>query len=170
MVDLSSTTGVFAMEQEVKVIKSAQCPSVSGKSKLTYEFGLKEEGGVQFRITRNSGGGMFGKDWVPMSEVIKVLKDPLNQEAIGAFAFRQIFEGKSINTQSFLLAALKNEEVVTVHPTTRRAYQVFDVAAFEERINGLIEGKQVGSSKGADVPNKRPVLKVPVKKTEVSAE
>lgn len=150
------------MEQEVKVIKSAQCPSSSGKSKLTYEFGLSDEGAVLFRIKHNSGGGMFAKGWVPMLEVLKVLRDPAHQESIGSMAFAKIFEGRSVNTKIFLLAALKNEGVIIVHPTTRRAYKVFEVEAFEDRINALsVGGPVVG--KEPEALGKKPLLKLPKK-------
>lgn len=106
---------------------------------------------------------MYGKDWVPMKDVLDVLKDPANADTIAARAFRLVFLGKSINTQSFLLAALRNEGVVIVHPDKPRAYKVSELQVFEERMNAL--GSASTSAEGVvgespAKPDKRPVLKL----------
>lgn len=147
---------------EVVVVRTSSCPSVSGKSTITYQFGVVGEGHLKFRITGNSGGGMFGKDWVPMVETIAILKAPENQEEIRAHAFRQLFLGRSINTQSFLLAALRHEGVVVVHPTKPRAYQVFEVKNFEDRMAtlGSASPEVIAEVISAPAkPNKKQVLK-----------
>lgn len=148
--------------KEVRVVRSTRCPSVSGQSTIGYDFG-ECEGNPMFRVTFNSGGGMYGKDWVPMKDVLDVLKDPANADTIAARAFRLVFLGKSINTQSFLLAALRNEGVVIVHPDKPRAYKVSELQVFEERMNAL--GSASTSAEGVvgespAKPDKRPVLKL----------
>ena len=127
------------MEEEVRVVKSVICDSVSGKSKLTYELGVLDGKDLQFRITKNSGGGMFCKDWVSMAAVIEVLSDPSVKEGIAATAFKSIFAGRSVNTQSFLLAALKGEGVVQAHSVKPRGYEVVDADAFRARMQALID-------------------------------
>jgi hypothetical protein len=42
------------------VLKTGSCPSLTGASTLTYEIGTDADG-IVFRITGNSGGGVFGK-------------------------------------------------------------------------------------------------------------
>ena len=137
---------------EVKVVQASTCASVSGRSTITYEFGVNPGGQVMFRITANTGGGMFGKDWVVVSALIKILRAQTNQEEIRAVAFRPLFEGKSINTQSFLLAALLSKKVIVAHATKPRGYQVVDVDDFEDRLNELCGGvasKKSGRAKKA---------------------
>jgi len=56
------------------VLKTGSCPSLTGASTLTYEIGTGAEGLV-FRITGNSGGGLFGKEWVPWSALQPVLEN-----------------------------------------------------------------------------------------------
>ena len=121
----------------VQVVQSSTCETVSGRSTITYEFGVNPERQAMFRITSNTGGGMFGRDWVVVSALIEILRAPTNAEEIRAVAFRPLFEGKSINTQSFLLAALLSEKVVVAHATKPRGYQVVDVDDFEDRLNEL---------------------------------
>jgi hypothetical protein len=143
--------GVLEMENEINVVKQIECDSLSRMSKLTYEFGVSGEAEVVMRIVGNSGSGMFSNDWVSTREVLNILRVPLYQESVASVAFRPLYVGKSINTPSFLMAALRNEEVITPHPTNRRGYQVTAVSAFEERLAGLLgEGAQaVGPAKKA---------------------
>ena len=151
------------MEEEVRVVLSVQCDSLSGKSKLNYEFGLLTGKGVQFRIVSNSGGGMFWKDWISMEEVITVLASPEVSEAISATAFKIIFAGRSINTQSFLMAALRNEGAIRPHSTRPRGYEVVEVEKFRARIQALIEVPPESTGEAAEkpaIPVKRAILKL----------
>ena len=59
---------------EVRVLRTATCPSLSGKSKLTYELGFDDKAGVQLRIAKNSGKGMFSAAWVPWERVGALLE------------------------------------------------------------------------------------------------
>jgi len=44
-------------EPEMKVLKTATCKTLSGKSTLTYQIGLSPQSVVHLRIDKNSGGG-----------------------------------------------------------------------------------------------------------------
>jgi hypothetical protein len=92
------------------VLKTGTCPSLTGASTLTYEIGT-DAGGIAFRITGNSGGGLFGKEWVPWS----ALEPALENSPITAGTLRRagVCRGKSANTPGFLLAVLKAEGLVT---------------------------------------------------------
>lgn len=155
------------VELEVRVLKSLNCPSLSGKSKLTYQFGVLNGKELEFRISSNSGGGMFAKDWVAVADVIRVLKCPAVKASISATAFTALFAGKSINTQSFLMAILKHEGVIQPHAEKKRAYEVADVAGFQARIDGLMQpgAAAVGQGKAKPTrPAKGAVSKPPTKK------
>ena len=54
---------------EVRVLRAATCPSLSGKSTLTYELGCDGASALQLRIAKNSGRGMFSTAWVPWERV-----------------------------------------------------------------------------------------------------
>ncbi len=151
------------MENEFRVLKSVECDSLSGMSRLTYEFGVRGDSEIVMRIVGNTGSGMFSDDWVSANEVLNILRVPLYQESISSVAFRPLYLGKSVNTPSFLMAALRNEEVIAVHPTLKRGYQVIAVSAFEERVQGLL---------GADAevkPEKGQKPKGPAKKASSKA-
>jgi hypothetical protein len=50
------------MTTPIRILKSGTRPSISGASTLTYEIGYDSE--IRFRITGNTRGGLFGKEWV----------------------------------------------------------------------------------------------------------
>ena len=43
-------------EPPIQVLKTATCPTTSGKSQLGYEIGTDESGGIHLHITSNDGG------------------------------------------------------------------------------------------------------------------
>ena len=99
-------------ESEVRVLKSAGCPSVAGKSKLTYEIGLQRETDPVIRISKNSGGGFFSDEWLPLAAIQKVLAGRAAERGLTSNAFRGTYLGKSVNTAGFLVAVLKAEGVL----------------------------------------------------------
>lgn len=49
---------------------TGKCASISGQSTLTYEIGKhRAEGSLHLRITRNTGGGMWCKDWASFEAI-----------------------------------------------------------------------------------------------------
>jgi len=60
---------------DIRILKTGTCPSLSGKSKLTYEIGAGPASEICMRITKNSGAGMFGKGWVELEGIHKLVND-----------------------------------------------------------------------------------------------
>ena len=61
-------------EEDIRTIKKATCPSLSGRSELTYEFGHNEKTKtVLFRIADNTGAGQFQDTWIPVDAIISAL-------------------------------------------------------------------------------------------------
>ena len=48
----------------MRILKVDSGPSLSGKSMLTYQVGVDEQGQIHIRILGNTGRGYFSKDWV----------------------------------------------------------------------------------------------------------
>ena len=42
-------------EEEIKILKAASCPSLSGRSELTGEIGCKGDKSIFIRLTENTG-------------------------------------------------------------------------------------------------------------------
>jgi hypothetical protein len=121
----------------IRILKIATCPSMSGKSKLTYHVGCKAESEILFRVYANSAAGFFSKEWVALTNIQELLGKVPDAKAITSFALHQIFHGKSINTPAFLFAALYSEGLVKPSTTTRRCYECTDGKKFFAEVKAL---------------------------------
>ncbi len=61
-------------DTNMKVLKTATCPMLSGKSKLTYQIGINPDSIVHLRISKNDGGGFFSDEWLSIDSIIDTLK------------------------------------------------------------------------------------------------
>ena len=131
----------------VRILKIATCPSMSGKSKLTYHIGCTAESDVLtepqlcLRVYANSAAGFFSKEWVTLSSIQKLFAKASDPKAITSFVLRQIFHGKSINTPGFLFAVLFNEGLVKPSTTTKRCYECCEAKKFFAEMKALAASK-----------------------------
>jgi len=93
--------------EQPEITKTATCPSLSGASNLTYEVGSTEQD-TFFRITANTAAGLFCKEWIPLSRIT----DLLANGSITSTTLKAVYQGKSSNSNGFLLAVLKAEGIV----------------------------------------------------------
>ncbi len=107
------------LDDLVQVIREGQCPSVSGRSTLTYHLG--HIGGREhfIRIYDNSGRGMFARDWIDSGQIEGVIA---GEGPITSSAFRELYAGRSINTGGFLMAVLLDLGVLVPMPEGARGY------------------------------------------------
>jgi len=124
-------------EPDLRVLKTTTCPSLSGKSKLTYEIGCGPASDLQVRISKNSGTGYFSKDWVAWDRLTGVLNKN-GSKPLTCHTLSPLFKGRSVNTSGFLLAALKNEGLVREMEDKPRCYQLQDATAFLTEVQGLL--------------------------------
>jgi hypothetical protein len=152
--------------QDIQVLKTSTCDSLSGKTALTYEIGTAGAD-VYARVTKSSGSGTFSKDWVALSRVHAALEKngakPITLATLGP-----LFRGLSANTAGFLLAVLKHEGLVRAAEDQARAYERTDGKAFFTEVTKLTgpeaaapakakpkstaTAKAVQSAKGASAP------------------
>lgn len=126
---------------EVQVLKSAVCPSLSGKTTLNYEIGRGPGGEVLIRINKTSGTGYYSKDWIALDRAYKLLQ-AAGKTPVTFATLLPLFEGKSINTAGFLLAALKREGLVEDSEETARCYQLADVKPFFDQVKALMTAEK----------------------------
>lgn len=108
------------LDELVRVIREGQCPSVSGRSTLTYHLGqFGEEGEFHVRIYDNTGKGMFARDWIPAEGIRAVLESDV---PITSSAFKPLYEGRSVNTAGFLMAALRDLGVIGLDAENARLH------------------------------------------------
>ena len=119
----------------LRILKSGTCPSLSGKSKLSYEFAAGPTSDLQVRIARNTGGGYFSDQWVKWERLQGVL-DKNGAKPITCHTLGPLFKGQSVNTPGFLLAVLKHEGLVRPSEEQPRCYERTDPSAFYAELQG----------------------------------
>ena len=124
-------------EQEFRVLKSGTCPSLSGKSKLTYDIACGAENDLHVRVLKNSGGGYFSAHYVPWVQLSAVL-DKNGAKPITSHTLVPLFKGLSVNTAGFLLAVLKHEGLVQPRADHPRSYERLDPGAFYAQLKTLL--------------------------------
>jgi hypothetical protein len=140
--------------EPIKPIKTGTCTSLSGKTKLHYEFGLDASGAWHARIPKSSGTGYYSNDWVAMEHVQRVLAKNGNRP-ITCHTLEPIFKGKSVNTAGFMLAVLKHVGLVQQSPDNPRTHALLDGKAFFAELQAAAAGgkgaKAVKAVKPADL-------------------
>jgi hypothetical protein len=122
---------------EVRILKIGTCPSMSGKSTLSYHVGCKAESEILFRVYANSAAGFFSKEWVALTSIQELFAKAPDPKAITSFVLLPLFHGKSINTPAFLFAGLLNEGLVKPSTTTRRCFECTDGKKFFAEVKAL---------------------------------
>jgi hypothetical protein len=140
------TTSAPETAAAITAAKTGTCPSLSGKSKLTYEFGLDDKSAWHVRIAKSSGTGYFSKDWIPMEHVQRVLAKN-GTKPISCHTLGPIFKGRSVNTPGFVLAVLKHVGLVQTSPDNPRNYQLLDGQAFFAELKAAATGTKPLSHK-----------------------
>lgn len=120
---------------DVRILKVAQCPSVSGKSTLTYHIGCTEAGDIHLRIHANTAAGFFSQEWLSLDAI----EDALTGSHFTSMALQPLFKGKSQNNAAFLLAILLQEGLVGLAEGKQRCYQTLDASGFKAEIKKLVE-------------------------------
>ena len=142
------------IESTILTLKTGNCSSRSGKSKLTYLIGADSASEIHFRINGNTGNGFFNNDWVPLEIILELLT-----KAGGAFtsyALHPLLKGKSNNTPAFLIASLLEEGIIHRSVSEKRCYELSDVSVFMAKIKPPMESK-TAIEKESKPSKKKPV-------------
>ena len=129
------------IESTIRTLKTGNCSSRSGKSKLTYLIGADSASEIHFRINGNTGNGFFNNDWIPLKTILELLGKPGG--AFTSFTLHPLLKGKSNNTPAFLIAALLEEGIIHRSLSEKRCYELSDVSVFMTKIKPLMEAKTV---------------------------
>jgi len=122
----------------LRVLKVGRCPTVSGKSTLTYHVGCTAESAIQIRLYANSGNGFLNQDWIPWTAIQERLKPQSGESTFTSQVLHALFRGKSLNSPGFLMAVLKAEGVVKPSAVKRRCYEATKDARFLAEIERLM--------------------------------
>ena len=146
-------------ESSVRILRAVTCPSLSGKSKLTYEVGWAGKDDVGFRIVANSSSGCFSREWVTLKTLLNAFDEIPTGQTITSDVLMPLFRGVSANTPFFIFAALKNEGLVKLSVASKRRYDRVDPKPFLAAIQAPGEAKGDTASK-----SKKPKEKATPKK------
>ena len=128
-------------DSSVRILKAANCPSLSGKSTLTYHIGCNAESDILLRVVANTGGGFFSKEWVSLNAIFQAFDKKAVDKPIVSLLLYPLFQGKSLNTPAFLLAVLKQEGLVRPLEDHPKHYERLDPEAFNSQMQQLIQSK-----------------------------
>jgi hypothetical protein len=129
----------------LRVLKVGRCPTVSGKSTLTYHVGCTAESAIQIRLYANSGNGFLNQDWIPWTAIQERLKPQSGESTFTSQVLHALFRGKSLNSPGFLMAVLKAEGVVKPSAVKRRCYEATkDAVSCGDRAADGVCGRSCG--------------------------
>lgn len=125
----------------IRILKIGTCPSLSGKSTLTYHIGCTDDGQVMIRLFSNTGGGFFSNEWISMNRIQQVSNTIPADKPVTSFSLLSpAYLGRSQNSFGFLLAALKQEGLVVPADGDERVYLRIAPEKFMEEVSTLIKG------------------------------
>ena len=137
-----SKQAVLSTEVSVRILKTRLCPSLSGKSKLTYEVGLGDKKELADpRDLQHAAEVASTQDWVKLPAVEAAFDKVPAGEPVTSDTLRSMFRGMSQNTGGFTFAVLKHVGYVVPSASKKRCYDRMEPTAFREEMAALIEGR-----------------------------
>jgi hypothetical protein len=137
---------------DMRVLKTATCKTLSGKSTLTYQLGVTPDSTIHLRISNNSAAGCYSREWVKYDDIQEALKNDTEGAAITSIRLVPLFKGKSVNTPSFLLAALKSLKLVRSMNGKQRHHEALNPQPFLDTVEKLMSsdvGVKAKTTRGA---------------------
>ena len=125
-------------EQEMRILKTGSCPSLSGKSTLTYHIGHKGED-VYLCLAENSKPGVLSREWISLHHIETLLAAEEYAFTSRSSSLHTLYKGHSINSGGFMLAVLLKEGLVSYAKGQRRSYCRCDSSGFYMAIQKLQE-------------------------------
>jgi hypothetical protein len=123
-------------EQEMRILKTGECPSLSGKSTLSYQIACNNDNEVHVALTGNSGGGHLNSDWVSLEEIYSILSS--QKKPVTSSALQDLYQGKSSNNASFTTAILLKKGLLKISPGNSH-YDLIGQTEFQKIVQGLME-------------------------------
>ena len=149
---------------DMRVLKTATCKTLSGKSTLSYQIGATPDSNVHLRISKNSGGGFFSDEWIAFDDVLRALKDRPEGSPVMSHFLTPLLKGKSVNTSAFILAAMKHLKLLRPLPKKQRLHELLDPGPFLDQMEKLMSSTGNVKTARKVTAKKAPSKKAAVKK------
>ena len=153
---------------DMRVLKTATCKSVTGKSTLTYQIGSLPDATIHMRITKNPGAGFFNDEWIALQDIQEVLEKSPEGQPLTSFLLQPLVKGKSVNTPAFLMAALTHERLLRVLKGKKRGHEFLDPEGFNSKMDKLLSAKSTTGGTTKETIRKTVTKKAAVKKKAAS--
>jgi len=129
------------LDESMTVVRTATCETLTRKSKLTYQIGTLPDGEVYLRIHKNTGNGFFSREWISLADIQKTISKIAAGKPVTAIVLSELFEGRSVNSPGFLLAALVEEKLLVPMQCRKRSHEPVSPEEFRKRVRQLASGK-----------------------------
>ena len=136
-------------KQEMRILKTGECPSLSGNSTLSYNIGSNNDNEVYMSLNGNTGKGIFNKDWIALEEIDSLLA--AEKRPITSGSLKELFDGKSSNSAGFVLAVILSEGLLKISSNNERHYERIDPKEYRKIIQAY--AKKKSSKKRKEVNN-----------------
>jgi hypothetical protein len=125
-----------SVQPPTRILKAASCPSLSSRSTLTYNIGVTSKSDLYIRILENSSSGYFSDEWIAFATIQALLGE---RKQVNAMSFQSCFKGKSVNTAGFLMAVLKDLQLIKPTDDNVRTYETLPSDAFVAEMTALMD-------------------------------
>ncbi|MCM0151722.1 hypothetical protein KCN56_24530 [Photobacterium galatheae] len=100
------------------VVKAGECPKLSPKSQdlLSYQIALNaEDKDLYVRISGNSGGGLFSRNWLKLEDIFTLL-DKQKDKVISSSILKEVMGSGSANNCGFMSGILREIKLLEQSP------------------------------------------------------
>lgn len=100
------------------VVKAGECPKLSPKSQdlLSYQIALNaEDKDLYIRISGNSGGGLFSRNWLKLEDIFALL-DKQKDKVISSSILKEVMGAGSANNCGFMSGILREIKLLEQSP------------------------------------------------------
>lgn len=123
----------------IRILRVATAPSLSGKATLTFMVGSDGQSECYLKVSANSGGGFWSPEWVSLQAIQSAMEKIQKDTPITSYALRGLFSGKSVNSRGFLMAILKHLGLVQPLQHKQRCYELMDAKPFLADVKALMD-------------------------------
>ena len=129
------------LDSLIRVLKDGNCPSLTARSTLGYQLGLKDETELYLRLVSNTGSGFFSKEWVACTVIEQLITGATE---LTSTSFKTLFPNKSVNTGGFVMAVVKALGLIQTNVlNTRWHEQAKEMTCEQVTIEAMVQAEEV---------------------------
>jgi len=137
----------------IRVLKADSCASLTARSTLGYELGLKDESELHLRLVSNTGSGFFSKEWIACSVIEQLITGAAE---LTSTSFKTLFPNKSVNTGGFVMAVVKALGLIQTNVLNSRWHEQVAEVTFEQvTIEAMVHAEEAEKTVSPKTTGKR---------------